>query len=567
MTRTTLPAIVLAGCLVGTLAMAQIPSPPTVQLLGCPLALVPAPAVTDGVLVGPWGALARAAGLEATWDAGRGGLRLVSAARTVITLEPGETYGVDGQSRRLPVPATRAGQDLVAPLKPLCEAVGWTLEWDAARRVARLWGRVVSLTTRGDEAGVGVTVVTSARVAARVTPLTDPVRTVVDLPGILLGPEPPTNYVNLQGLTRLRAGQFSADPPVTRLVADLAGSGPRGNWRPASNGLGGSLIFGCLHGDEPVIARRQPRLLKLVASSTDPDCATVTATFSDPVQPVYDVLRKPYRVLLDLSGADVSAVPEVIESRVPFIEELRFLDQGRLVLAMKDLVPFTVQTLTDPDRVVVTFRRDRLAGKTVVVDAGHGGKDSGARGRKLLEKNINLDVARRTALGLLRMAARPILTRDGDYAVGLYERPRQANALQADLFVSIHCNAFKPDKGSGTQTYYCTPQSKALAVSMQDALWPALRRLDSGVHQARFCVIRETQIPAVLVELLFIDNQAEEMLLAQAAVRQEAANGICEGLRRYLEGTASVAPAPLTEPGEMRLPEEYGPGPGRGVGQ
>lgn len=556
MTRTTLPAIVLAGCLLGTLATAQTASSPTVQLLGRPLTLSPAPALAAGVLVVPWGALTRAAGLEASWDATRSGLRLVSASRAVVTLEPGDLCRVDGQARRLPAPATVAGQDLVAPLKSLCEAMDWTLDWDAARRRARIWGRVLSLTTRGDEAGVGVTVVTSTRVAAHLTPLDDPVRTVLDLPGICLGAEPPTNYVNLMGLNRLRAGQYTSDPPVARLVADLAGSGPRGEWQPAATGLGGTLVFGRLQGDEPVIQRRLPRLLKLVASSSGPDTATVTATFSDPVQPVYDVLRKPYRVLLDLSGADVSGVPEVVESRVPFIDEMRFLDQGRLILAMRDLVPFTIETLTGPDRVVLSFRRDHLAGKTIVVDAGHGGKDSGARGRKLLEKNINLDVARRTALGLIRMAARPVLTRDGDFFVDLYDRPRQTNALKADLFVSIHCNAFKPDKGSGTQTYYCTPQSKALAVSMQDALWPQLQRLDGGVHQARFCVVRETQIPAVLVEMLFLDNQTEETLLAQASVRQRAANGICEGLRRYLEGTASVAPATLTEPQETPLPEE-----------
>jgi len=71
---------------------------------------------------------------------------------------------------------------------------------------------------------------------------------------------------------------------------------------------------------------------------------------------------------------------------------------------------------------------------------------------------------------------------------------------------------------------------------------------DGGVHQARFCVIRETEIPAVLVELLFIDTKAEEQLLAKPEVREKAAQGVCEGLRRYLEGTGSVTPAVLVPP-------------------
>jgi N-acetylmuramoyl-L-alanine amidase len=212
-------------------------------------------------------------------------------------------------------------------------------------------------------------------------------------------------------------------------------------------------------------------------------------------------------------------------------------------------VPFTVKALADPDRLQVIFTRDKLAGKKIMVDPGHGGKDSGARGSVLMERDVNLDMAKRTVQGLAVMGARPFLTRDADFFVDLYARPRMANALPADLFVSIHCNATGSSwVGSGTGTYYYRPRSKALAIVMQDALVPTLQSRDYGVHQENFCVTRETDMTSILIETLFIDNKAEEKLLAQPQFRQRMADGVCEGLRRYLEGTKSVAPATLTEP-------------------
>jgi N-acetylmuramoyl-L-alanine amidase len=510
--------------------------------------------MADGILVAPWGAIARAAGLRATFDPGRQTLRLVSASATSIIITPGADFQMGDRSLALPVAAQVGGQDIVAPVKPLADALDWVLDWNDKTRTASLWGKVLAVVTRGDDRGVAVSVVTSLPVKAQETQLIDPIRTVVDLPGVFMGQEPPVNYVNFVGVQRLRVAQFESKPPLARLVADLSGNGPRGTWEAREDGCGGRIVFGKPSSSAAVIERPRPRLLKIAAASHGPDDATFTFTLSDPVAPIYDVLRKPYRVLLDLGGAEMLADPATIPLRVSLVSELRLVEEGRLALYMHELVPFSFRTLTKPDRLILTFQRDRIAGKKIVVDAGHGGKDSGARGRTLLEKNINLDVARRTVTRLGLMDAKPILTRDNDTFVDLYDRPRMTNALRADLFVSIHCNAFKWDTGWGTQTYYCTPQSKGLAVALHDALWPGLQRKDGGVHQARFCVIRETEIPAVLVELLFIDHKVEEGLLAKPETRQAAANGICEGLRRYLEGTSSLPPAILVPPTETPGP-------------
>jgi len=546
----SLVALMLAGPVLAQAPppLAPLP-PPQVLLAGRKLDLQPAPVVRDGALVGPWGALARAMGARVSWYADESLLTITGPAGKRLQVQPGQPLVIGKDKVALTPPAMLIEGKLVGPLKPLIEALDVILRWDSKTQQARLWGKVLRLQTRGDEEGVGVSVVTSLPVSPTLQAAPAPRRSFIDLPGILTGGQPDVNYVNLSGLLRVRCGQLTKDPPVTRVVLDLADDAPAAQYQPREDDLGGRIVVGRLDGDEPIIERLQPKLLKVLAASHEPDTLTVTAFVSDPIEPVYDVLRQPYRVLLDLAGAETAACLMPAATQLPFLGEIKLMAQGRLVLYMDELVPFTVTALRDPDRLQLAFRRDRLAGKKIMVDAGHGGKDSGARGQTLLEKNINLDVAKRTAQRLALMGAHPVMTRDSDVFIGLYDRPRMTNELPADLFVSIHCNATGSSwVGTGTGTYYCHPQSKELAVVMQDALAPVLRRQDTGVHRERFCVVRETQIPAVLVELLFIDNPVEEKLLAMPEVRQQAAAGICEGLRRYLEGTKSPAPALLTEP-------------------
>jgi len=423
------------------------------------------------------------------------------------------------------------------------------LRWDHATQRATIYGKLLRLETRADEHGAGVSFVTSIPVTPQLETMTPPRRSFVDLVGIYSGGQAEVNYVNRAGLMRVRCGQYTPQPPVARLVLDLREGAAEVKLQPREDDCGARLVVGDVDGQEPLVQRLRPRLLKVLAAAREPDTLTVTALVSDPLPPVYDVLRQPYRVLLDLAGAEATEGLMPVAEGLPFVQQVRLLAPGRIVLYMDELVPFTVQALTDPDRVQIVFARDKLAGKKIMVDPGHGGKDSGARGSVLMEKDVNLDMARRTVLGLAAMGARPFLTRDADFFVDLYARPRMANTLPADLFVSIHCNASGSRwAGSGTGTYYHRLRSKALAIVMQDTLVPALRSRDYGVHCENFCVTRETQMTAILIETLFIDNRAEEKLLGQPEFRQRVADGVCEGLRRYLEGTKSVPPAMLVEP-------------------
>jgi N-acetylmuramoyl-L-alanine amidase len=531
-------------------SIAQAPPPvPRLSVCGKTVTSSPALAVRQGVLMGSWTDCARAAGATAAWDPDTQKLTVLSPRGKRLTVGPGESFTVERETRSLSPAAALVDGEIVAPLKPLFEALDGVFAWNPRTQAAQVWGRLLKLEAHGDDGGVAVTIVTSLPTQPSLQTVKSPRKAYVDLPNTILGNWRETTYINEAGVLLLRCGQFSKQPPKSRIATDLRADGPMPTFESRQDGCGGRLIFGKVQGDEPLLDRARPKLLKVLSGCPQPDTAIVTAFVSDPVEPEYDVLRQPYRVLLDLPGVEMPGTSADLADDLPFVENLRLLEQGRLVLYIKELVPFSIRKLTSPERLQIIFKREKLAGKKIMVDAGHGGKDPGARGRALQEKIVNLDVARRTASRLALMDAEPYLTRDDDTLIDLYARPRMTNQLPADLFVSIHCNAAaRRDTGAGTQTYYCHPQSKELAIVMQDSLAPALRRKDGGVHQARFCVIRETQIPAILVELLFIDNQSEEALLARPEVRQSAAAAICEGIRQYLEGTKSIAPALLQEP-------------------
>jgi N-acetylmuramoyl-L-alanine amidase len=150
----------------------------------------------------------------------------------------------------------------------------------------------------------------------------------------------------------------------------------------------------------------------------------------------------------------------------------------------------------------------------------------------------------------MAIGAQTMLTRDSDVYVDLYDRPGLANRIDADLFVSIHCNAMPTrNTGHGTETFYYHDRSMALGAVIHGELMKALKRTDRGLKWANFCVTRESHMPAVLVELMFLNDDREEALLARPEVRTAAADAIVEGLRQYVEGTGSAPDPADTEMG------------------
>lgn len=171
----------------------------------------------------------------------------------------------------------------------------------------------------------------------------------------------------------------------------------------------------------------------------------------------------------------------------------------------------------------------------VVIDAGHGGKDPGApsvTGR--WEKEFNLAVA----LKLYKLLEQesgidPYLTRSEDVFIELYDRSGYANDLGADLFVSIHANRFTTPV-SGVETYYNRAESFRLAEVLHERLVAATGLADRGVRKASFVVIRETNMPAVLLECGYLSNSHDAALLFTEAVQDRIAAELAAGIKEYL---------------------------------
>jgi N-acetylmuramoyl-L-alanine amidase len=218
-----------------------------------------------------------------------------------------------------------------------------------------------------------------------------------------------------------------------------------------------------------------------------------------------------------------------------------------------------------------------LSIKTVVIDPGHGGRQSGAISDSgVAEKGITLDVALRLRRLMGNGPFDVFLTRDTDQTIPLEKRVAFANSKNADLFVSIHVNWMEPRDIRGLETYFVGPtddpaainlarienressysfadyrhilekiyvdarreESRRLAKSIQTELYQSLRRSDPdvsdrGIKMAPFVVLVGTQMPAILVELSSLSNDDEVKLLTNPDYREKIALALLKGIRSY----------------------------------
>lgn len=174
----------------------------------------------------------------------------------------------------------------------------------------------------------------------------------------------------------------------------------------------------------------------------------------------------------------------------------------------------------------------------IMLDPGHGGKDPGAVGNGLQEKVLTLDIAKRIKriLETEYTGVEVRLTRESDIYLDLSERAKLANTWGADLFLSIHINA---GGGTGWESYRYTAAS-AKTVAYQDTIHNAvIQAIDSGIKDrgkkaANFAVLRETKMPALLTENLFIDNAKDAAKLKDQAFLEKLARGHVVGLEKAL---------------------------------
>ncbi|WP_168119100.1 N-acetylmuramoyl-L-alanine amidase [Paenibacillus sp. HB172176] len=174
----------------------------------------------------------------------------------------------------------------------------------------------------------------------------------------------------------------------------------------------------------------------------------------------------------------------------------------------------------------------------VVIDAGHGAKDPGAFSKTLnkWEKEFNLSMALKIAAALEKDGRVAVhMTRSDDTFVELTDRIKFAEDLKADLFVSIHANSYDNTAVSGSETYYQRPESIPLANVIHKHVLAGTGLKDRGVRQAAYKVIKETTMPAVLIEAGYLTNDGDAKMLYSDSMQNKLADEVAKGILEYLK--------------------------------
>jgi N-acetylmuramoyl-L-alanine amidase len=231
------------------------------------------------------------------------------------------------------------------------------------------------------------------------------------------------------------------------------------------------------------------------------------------------------------------------------------------VLAQNGIVRITQLDLEKTLAPVLSppLNRPGLKLKTICLDPGHGGNDPGFVVRSNAEKKYTLLLAMEVREQLRRAGFNVVLTRSTDVKVPLESRPELARKRGADLFVSLHFNAVEEGRGvvQGVEIFACTPagatstnargegdtswvngnsndgKNLLLAYQLQKAVVRGLRAEDRGVKRARFAVLREATIPAVLIEGGFMSHPREGTKIFDPAYRRQMARAIVDGILNY----------------------------------
>lgn len=359
--------------------------------------------------------------------------------------------------------------------------------------------------------------------------------------------------------TRIRTGPSEEHNRLCVLPAGvpLWALGKRGDWYHLR--LCPSLDAWVFHATVRPTGRTrplEPARLRSVAARGSAASSEVAFTLTRPVAFRVTPILSPPTLVVDLFDCHLAAYwvrqfadDEVCKIVQPWQEAAAWV-RVRIELLGPAIVGYSSYYRGEGELVIDVrrpYETPTLAGKVVVLDPGHGGKDRGAGGvNGIEEKTLNLSIATRAAELLVGAGARVILTRRGDVQVGppgcsladeLHARLMVGVKNRADLFVSIHNNWLsKPARG--TEAYYWTAFSQPLARYLLGAVARALGTPARYVGWRPFGVLRATDCPRALVECAYMSDKDEAEYMRRPEFSERAARGIVAGIASFVAGAA-----------------------------
>lgn len=438
------------------------------------------------------------------------------------------------------------------PMDKLITLIGGERRWDASKRTLTLLAHLNSVEFDND------TLKINCSFPVRATAKVWDGKMIVDVANTKLVSEAKEVYIGSPIADKARLGQYSET--TARVVLET--KKPVG-YKFETTGAAAQTVIKVNENlpipqvvqPEPKQSKNQPFTIDGVAIQTVNESSFTTIVNTTGKANAINTLKvSPPQILVDFPNGQISTSCEVTGAHTLVNPTLTKTATGaRLTLGLARPMAYGVEVRNSQIMVYVRppdKSGGTLAGKLIVVDAGHGGeKDLGAQAGGCKEKDINLRLAQDLVAALEKEGVRTVLTRESDQAIGLSARPEVAIRAGADFFVSLHCNSnFVPDSTSGIETYYHMqePSPKLLACSIHDAVCQltgmrdGLARSDRKLHATGLAVLRrlsDTGIPGILLECGYVNNSSDRAKLLDSGYRAKLVAGIIAGLRAYVEGS------------------------------
>lgn len=548
---TSLLAVALVStCLVGMAAAQTAGVKVIVNGTSVPLA---APAVLrNGQVMAPISGLFEPMGAIAAYYEADRAIVVTNRMQTTIQLRLGDLAAVvNGRTRLLPAAPLFIGGHVFVPAQIIFQLLGAWTKYDDVEQTLHVSSQITAITAEPAGGALQVTVEATGPVQTDTNVLSNPDRLVVDFLHAALRTQEREYPIGLAGILRIRTGQFQVRPYISRMVFDLEtpvevritteptsyrvvlevrpkdAAGGEAREPPSAPGAGPVKIMGVAfagngHGGRVTVdasGQMEYRIREFVY----PDRLAID---------IHDAVFVPVKQEIAVDGTSIVAVRAAQFTAQPPV--------ARVVVTLKRKLNYVVGQ--SGGQLILDLTTSAAAGHVVALDPGHGGRDPGAIGPTgLRESDVVLDIALRVRDLLTADGIRVAMIREADETVELQDRPGLARDAGATIYVSLHANASPRAVVNGTETYYLTPQSLALAQMIQDELSAVLGIPSRGIRTANFVVLRDSGIPSVLVETAFISHADDESRLREEAFRQQVASAVHKGVVRFL----AVYPAPV----------------------
>ena len=552
-------AVMTSGMMAGP-AVGQTAGP-RVVVNGVDVPLAAPAVVLNGQVLAPMPGLFDPMGAVSAFYETTQTIVVTNRLRTTVQMRLNDTTAlVNGKPARLPAAPAQIGSHVFLPVQAVFALLGAWAKFDETEGAVFVSSQITAITPQIVDGVLRVGVEATGPLQVETHVLRNPDRLVVDFLNAALRLSGREYPVNEAGVIRIRTGQFQSKPYISRVVFDLqqpveiqVATAPNSylvtlEVRQEGPGLA-DVAQPSVPQATPIAPGAGSVKITGVSFQEDGSAGRLALETTGPMEFKIREFKFPDRLAIDLIGAVFVPVKQDVSvngTSVIAVRAAQFTATPpvtRVVVTLKRKLNYVVSRSVG--HLLVDLTTGSAQGHTVALDAGHGGRDPGAIGPTgLREAEVVLDVAQRVRDLLSQDGVRVLMIRDNDATVELDDRTRMAREGGATVYVSIHANASTRAAVNGTETYYLTPQSLALAQMIQDELGAVLGIPSRGIRTANFIVLRDNDVPSVLVETAYISHADDEAHLRDQEFRQEIAEAVHRAIMRFL----AVYPIPQGAP-------------------